>query len=177
MGRNLYPGLWPYQGCTWCLKAGMGCCLRNHLEGCGPGRNHELTTKCHSIGFKQVWIKVGTRRLNPNTAAIVILHILMLQPRHMDGDHHLAKVPELVGTFGRIVEPCSYWCNLWGGGTSWPSGERGSVHQTDYRCRGLGHIITHVIRQGSQGSMLGSDFTSALLGSRWRTHYPGYPWE
>ena len=32
----------------------------------------------------------------------------MLQPRHMDGDHHLAKVPELVGTFGRIVEPCSY---------------------------------------------------------------------
>ena len=33
--------------------------------------------------------------MNPNTAAIVILHILMLQPRHMDGDHHLAKVPEL----------------------------------------------------------------------------------
>ena len=33
--------------------------------------------------------------MNPNTAAIVILHILMLQPRHMDGDYHLAKVPEL----------------------------------------------------------------------------------
>ena len=42
----------------------------------------------------------------------------------------------------------------------------GQFSRAIYRGRGLGHIITHVIRQGSQGSMLGFDFTSTLLGSR-----------
>jgi hypothetical protein len=83
--------------------------------------------------------------------------------------YHLAKVPYQDSEHcGRIVEShVAIDAEVYGGevpACQVVSG--GQFSRAIYRGRGRGHIITHVIRQGSQGSMLGFDFTSTLLGSR-----------
>ena len=83
--------------------------------------------------------------------------------------YHLAKVPYQDSVHcGRIVESHgAIDAEVYGGevpACQVVSG--GQFSRAIYRYRGLGHIITYVIRQGSQGSMLGCDFTSTLLGAR-----------
>ena len=83
--------------------------------------------------------------------------------------YHLAKVPYQDSEHcGRIVEShVAIDAEVYGGEvTACQVVSGGQFSRAIYRGRGLGHIITHVIRQGSQGSMLGFDFTSTLLGSR-----------